>query len=157
MCLCGVSKGTPLSKHDCLTIFMPMIRACTVPSAYSSAVPRAAALLTPTKAELSAAIDLKLTITTVLCRKDAAEPVNQAQRFQHLIYTSCCNIASQPLSLFSIPPPSLQHLSPQGELSAEHYHDPAVLVKKVVRYSVWVPRKRSLGSPESSMQSALGR
>jgi hypothetical protein len=38
-------------KPGSLTIFMPIILACTVPSAYSSAVPKAAALLNPTKAE----------------------------------------------------------------------------------------------------------
>jgi hypothetical protein len=38
-------------KKESLTIFIPMILACTVPSAYSSAVPKAAALLNPIKAE----------------------------------------------------------------------------------------------------------
>ena len=80
----NTSATTDSKYRDELTIFIPMMRACTDPSAYSSAEPRAAALLKHTRDEQSAARESILIILTSYLYRRWREDATATDQHSHL-------------------------------------------------------------------------
>lgn len=145
------------------TIFMAMIFACTVPSAYSCAVPRAAALLSPTSAEPSTDNEDRKTMMNDRPGKPWLKQVDDSQGDHLLLFHRPTQQQQHPRYIY-IPRKSHRILqaedtrlgprciaprsvSPLSSLSAQRRLTqppaPVIQVKKVFRYAVLGSKKPS--------------